>query len=176
MAYCKFENIIRGRPYGPCRIFRSYKQMGKKKSETQQTNTFQYMAPPKNPYHTAAEEFISGYDGGASGVREAFARNANAITESAQGNQFYGGNTSPELKDKVRESRMFRNNLELGRGLSEAKQNEIAYKNSAYMSLGGATAPQLVQTGGTQNNQSWGSGLYSPLGGVAINGMNSAMA
>ena len=153
--------------------------MGKKKSTSQSTSTYQYMTPPKSPYFDAAEQMIGGYDGGASGVREAHARNTNAIKESSSGNQFYGGNTSAELKDNQRDSRLFRNNLELGRGLSEAKQNEIGYKNSAYMSLGGATAPQLVQTGGTTRNEQWGGILQNfgmSLGGSLGSGLGSAAA
>lgn len=153
--------------------------MGKKKSTSTNTATYQYMSPPKSPYYDAAEQMIGGYDGGASGVRESHARNINAINEASQGNQFYGGNTSPELKDQQRESRLFRNNLELGRGLSEAKQNEIGYKNSAYMSLGGATAPQLVQTGGSTRNEQWGGILQNfgmSLGGSLGSGLGAAAA
>lgn len=153
--------------------------MGKKKSTSTSTATYQYMTPPKSPYFDAAEQLIAGYDGGASGVREAHARNENAIKESSQGNQFYGGNTSAELKDKVRESRIFRNHLELGRGLSDAKQNEIGYKNSAYMTLGGATAPNLVQTGGTARNEQWGGILQNfgmSLGGSLGSGLGAAAA
>lgn len=143
--------------------------MGKKKQTSTQTNQYAYMTPPENKYFHAAEQLIAGYDGGASAVREAWAKNRNDITES--GNEFLGANTTDEVRSKVRDSRLFRNNMDLGRNLLEAKNNEIQYKNAGYMSLGGATAPQLVQTGGTTNSAQWGSGLYSPLGGVALGGL-----
>ena len=119
--------------------------MGKSKSTQQQSNQYQYVAPPVNPYYETAKGLIEGYDGGAAGVREGYSRNINDINES--GNSFMGAKTPDYVRDKVKQSRLFRNNMDLGRGLSDAKQNEVAYKNSAYMSLGGATAPQLVQSG-----------------------------
>jgi hypothetical protein len=124
--------------------------VGKSKQQTTQTNQYSYMAPPPNPYFKTAEKFIEGYDGGAGAVREGYARNVNDINES--GNQFLGANTPDYVRDRIKQSRLFRNNLDLARGLSDANQNATAYKNSAYMSLGGATAPQLVQTGGTSNS------------------------
>lgn len=133
------------------------------------------MTPPKNQYFDAAAKMIDGYDGGASGVREGAMRNVNAINEAAAGNSFYGGNTSPELRDKIKESRLFRNNMDLGRGLAEAKQNEIGYKNSAFMSLGGATAPQLVQTGGNMTGTQSG-GFWGDMATSAAGGMGSAVA
>jgi hypothetical protein len=148
--------------------------MGKKKSATQTTNQYQYMAPPTNPYYKTAEGLIEGYDGGASASREAYGRNINQINES--GNEFLGSNTPDEVRSKVRDSRLFKNNLNLGAALGENKQNEIAYKNNAYMSLGGATAPQLVQTGGNTNTQQWGSGLYSPLGQFGLQAAGGGLA
>lgn len=142
--------------------------MGKKKSET--TNSYTYMTPPSNANYDTAKQYIEGYDGGAGSIREGYARNINAIKESAQGNQFYGGNTSPELKDKMRDSRLFRNNLELGRGLADAKQNEIAYKNQAYMGLGSATAPQLVQSGGVNTQTGFFAPAFSGAFGSAFGG------
>lgn len=153
--------------------------MGKKKSTSQSTATYSYMTPPKSPYLDAAEQYIAGYDGGASGFRESHARNTNAINEASQGRQFFGGNTSPELRDQVRESRLFRNNNELGRNLAGAKQDEIAYKNQAYMGLGGATAPQLVQTGSTGRNEQWGGIMHNfgmNLGGSFGSGLGAAAA
>lgn len=127
--------------------------MGKAKTTQQQQNQYEYKQAPPNPYFQTAEKYISGYDGGASGVREGAARNINDINES--GNEFLGANTPAYVRDSVKSSRLFRNNMDLGRGLADAKQNEMAYKNSAYMSLGGATAPTLVQSGssgsGTQS-------------------------
>jgi len=128
--------------------------VGKKKSATQTTAQYQYVTPPPNPYFKSAEDLISGYDGGAAQAREGAMRNENLINEG--GNNFFGPNQSAEVTDKIRSSRLFSNNLELGRNLADAKQNELTYKNSGYMSLGGATAPQLVQTGGTANSQQWG--------------------
>lgn len=98
-------------------------------------------------------------------MREAYARNIGSINES--GNELFGEDTTPEVRDRVRQARLFRNNMDLGRNLMDAKQNEIGYKNSAFMSLGGATAPQLVQTGGTQNTVMSGGLGQQLLGGFA---------
>lgn len=126
--------------------------MGKPKTSTTTTNTYQYMQPPTDgksaQYTDAAAQLLGDYDGGASKVREGYARNINQINEAASSPSFYGGNTSPELMDMQRQSRLFRNNLELGRGLADAKTNEVQGKNAGYMGLAGMTAPQLVQTGG----------------------------
>src|SRR4051812_17921291 len=131
------------------------------------------MAPPKNPYFDKAKELIEGYDGGASNVREAHARNVNAIEES--GNSIYGAETTPQEADRIKASRMFRNNADLGRGLSDATQNAIGYKNAGYMSLGGATAPQLVQSGGTSTTTQSG-GLGQALLGSFAQGAGSGLA
>lgn len=147
--------------------------MGSKtKQQTQSTNTYAYMAPPPNPYFKSAEALIGEYDGGAAGVREAHGRNKQEIKEA--GNDLFGSSTPNYVRERVMQSRMFRNNADLGRGLSEAKQNEVAYKNSAYMSLGGATAPQLVQTGGTSNSVQQGPGAFSQLGSAFVGGLSSA--
>jgi hypothetical protein len=112
--------------------------VGKSKQQTTQTNQYQYMTPPENKYLKSAEQYIAGYDGGEGAVREGYARNVNDINES--GNDFLGANTPDYVRDRIKQSRLFRNNMDLARGLSDANQNATAYKNSAYMSLGGATA------------------------------------
>lgn len=147
--------------------------MGKKKQSTVSSNTYQYLPQPENPYFKTAEGLIAGYDGGQGNVREAHARNIGAINES--GNELFGSDTSPEVRDRVRQERLFRNNQDLGRNLMEAKQNEIGFKNSAYMSLGGATAPQLVQTGGTQNTVMSG-GALGAIANSFAGGAGSALA
>lgn len=119
--------------------------MGKSKSTQQQASTYEYKTPPPNPYLEQSKQLLESYDGGAGQIREGFMRNRNDINES--GNEFYGASTPDYVRDKVRDNRMFRNNIELGRGLASAKQSEIEGKNAGYMSLGGMTAPQLVQTG-----------------------------
>lgn len=107
-------------------------------------------------FYNNAAQLVDQYDGGASAAREGAARNVNDINNS--GNEFLGSSTPDYVADKVRQSRLFSNNMDLGKSLADAKQNEIAYKNSAYMSLGGATAPQLVQSGSTGT----GSGTFTP--------------
>ncbi len=106
-------------------------------------------------------------------MRESHARNINAINEADNG--IFGEDTTPEVRDKVKAARLFRNNMDLGRNLTEAKQNEIGFKNAGYMSLGGATAPQLVQTGGTQNTVMSGGFLQNMLGSFA-SGAGSGLA
>jgi hypothetical protein len=69
----------------------------------------------------------------------------------------------------------------MGRDLGQAAQDENAYKAEAFLGLGMANAPQLVQTGGTQsgsgtvNNQQWGSGLYSPLGQLGLGAVSAGL-
>lgn len=135
------------------------KTIGKKKSATQTTNTYQYLPQPTNPYYEQSKQLIDGYDGGAGDIQRNYGRLINQINES--GNEFAGPNTSPEVADKVRKGRLFRATTDKGEALAGAKQNEIAYKNSGYMALGGATAPNLVQTGGTSNSQQWGGQLQN---------------
>lgn len=141
--------------------------MGKKKQNTTTTNTYQYLPQPENPHYQSALKLIDNYDGGAAGFREARGRNEREIKES--GNDFFGANTPAYARDKIQQSRMFRNNADFGRNMAEAKQNEIGYKTSAYTSLGGATAPNLVQTGGTSNSVM----SQNPLGMMAGNFMSA---
>lgn len=147
--------------------------MGSKKTAQTSTNTYQYMQAPTNPHFAQAEALIDGYDGGAAGIREGHARNINTINES--GNDVFGANQSPEMRDRVKAARLFRNNTDLGRNLADAKQNEIAYKNAGYMSLGGATAPQLVQTGGTANTTQSG-GVMAGMAQSLAGGIGSGIA
>lgn len=147
--------------------------MGKSHQQTAQSNTYTYLQQPTNPYFDKAKELIEGYDGGASNVREAHARNINAIEES--GNSVYGADTTPQEADRIKASRLFRNNMDLGRGLSDSTQNAIGYKNAAYMSLGGATAPQLVQSGGNSDTTQSG-GLGRLFLGSFAQGAGSGLA
>lgn len=85
------------------------------------------------------------------------------------GNELFGANTSPEVREKTMQSRLFRNKTEKGKALSVAKGQETIAKNNAYMGLGQATAPQLVQTGGTsvQKQSGVGTWLAPIIGGAA---------
>lgn len=74
----------------------------------------------------------------------------NQINES--GNELFGANTPAEVRDKQRESRLFRMSMDKGRDLSQAKQNEINIKSGGYMSLGQATAPVMYNPGGTSTS------------------------
>lgn len=134
--------------------------MGRSKSTSSQQNTYAYApAPPPNPYLDMSKQLLEGYDGGAGQIREGHARNINDIKES--GNEFFGASTPDYVRDKVRDSRLFRNNTELGRNLAGAKTDEIQTKNQGYMSLGGMTMPQLVQTGSSGQGTQTQSGLQS---------------
>lgn len=138
----------------------------KNQSHTVSSNQYGFMQAPDNPHYQAAEGVIGGYDGGAAALREGAARNANAISEA--GNDFYGATTPDYVRDKVKESRLFKNNLDLGRGLADAKQNEIGFKNNAYMALGHATAPELVQLGSTEDSSGTGTrGLMDSISSLA---------
>lgn len=144
--------------------------MGKKKSasQSQTTNTYGFMQAPENLYYKAAEAQIGEYDGGASQIISDRGRAANEIRNS--GNEFLGSSTNDEVRQKTMDNRIFRNTVDKGKDLQAAGQNAAAYKNSAYMSLGGATAPQLVQTGGTQNSTA------TQSGGVLAGMANTATA
>lgn len=148
--------------------------MGKKKSRQTNTSTYQFYQPPPNPYYERAARNIEGYDGGAQIAKDMHARNTNSINES--GNSFFGANLNPMLADRQRESRLFRNNTELGQNLAGAKQNEIQTKQGAYMGLGAATSPIFAQSGGTQYGENWGSGLYSPLGQFGLNAASAGVS
>jgi hypothetical protein len=140
-------------------------------NQTQQ-NQFAFMKPPDNPYYQAAEGILSGFDGGAAQAREAHARNINTINES--GNSIFGYNTPDYARDQIKQSGLFRNNLQLGRNLMDAKTNEMEQKFGGSMQLGAATDPDLVQTGSTMsgtttsNTTSSGEGTFrdSPLNSI----------
>lgn len=127
-----------------------------------QTNQFQYIDKPENKYLTKAAGLVDNYDGGAGAIREGAARNVNQINES--GNSFLGaGKTPAYAADKIRENRLFNNNLEMARGLAGANQNASQVKQQGYMNLGAATDPNFVQTGSTTTGSSSGSMTASPL-------------
>lgn len=121
------------------------------------------MQAPISDYYKNAEGLLSGYDGGAAQAREAYGRNVNDI--SGADNNIWGAETPAYARDKVRDSRLFRNTLDLGKNLMQAKQDEIGFKNQGYMQLGAATAPDLVQTGstGTSSGTSSGTSTDSPI-------------
>lgn len=135
------------------------------------TNQYEYKQAPENPFFTKAAGLVDNYDGGAGAAREAYGRNINDINES--GNSFLGaGNTPAYVSDRIRETRMFRNNMDLGRNLNAANQNASQAKQQGYMQLGAATAPDLVQTGGTTQGTASGTQTGSAI--QAITGLGQA--
>ncbi len=124
----------------------------------------QFVQQPTNPYYEAASKDLDNIDL-TSGVIQNYGQAANALKES--GNEMFGANTSPEMREKVMNSRMFSLNLDKGRDLSNAKQNEINTKFAGKMSLGGATAPISYNPGGTMTQKTpfdWGGLLTAGLG------------
>jgi len=110
-------------------------------------------------------------------VIQAFGNQDNLIRES--GNELFGANTSPEVANKVRSSRLFKSATDKGTALSSAKAQEDNAKFSGRMSLGGATAPVMYSPGGTQTQStpfSAGSLIAPILGGgmAALTGGMSA--
>lgn len=130
-----------------------------------QTNQYQYMDRPENQYLTKAAGLVDNYDGGAGAIREGAARNVNQINES--GNSFLGaGKTPAYAADKMRDNRLFNNNLEMARGLAGASQNAAQTKQQGYMGLGQATQADLVQTGSSSTGTSAGTATASPLSAI----------
>lgn len=128
--------------------------MGSKNTQkTTSSNQYQYIPPPTDTasakYYDNVAKLAEGVDY-TTDVINGFGQAENEIKES--GNSIFGADTSAELRDKVMSNRLFRNRIEKGQALANAKQNEMAAKNTMYMTLGQATAPQLVQTGGTTNS------------------------
>jgi hypothetical protein len=138
------------------------RQKATSKQSQQQTNQYSYLEAPENPFFTKAAGFVENYDGGAGAAREAYGRNINDINES--GNSFLGaGKTPAYMSDRIRETRMFRNNMDLGRNLNAANQNASQAKQQGFMQLGAATARDLVQTGSTGSSESSGTQTDSPI-------------
>lgn len=125
--------------------------MGKKKTSQATTNTYSYIPQPQNQYYDQAASQLSNLDY-TTDVINAYGQNENIINES--GNEFFGDNTPAGLRESSRESRLFQNNIQKGAAINQAKQAENNAKIGGYMSLGGATAPNFVQSGGTTVNTS----------------------
>lgn len=148
--------------------------MGKPKETTVTNNTYGYgPKAPENKDADAVRQLLDADDGGEAAVREGFGRNINQINEAAQSPAFYGGNTSPELMGMQRESRLFRNNNDLGRGLMGAFQNKMAAKTAGYMGLADFTKQPLVQLSGnsTSTGPSFGQTLGSSFAGSFGSGL-----
>ncbi len=148
--------------------------MGSKKTTQTTTNLApQFVAQPKNPYYEQAKAMLDNLDY-TSSVNDSYAQAANQISES--GNEIFGADTSPEVAQKVRDSRLFRNTVDRGRDLSAAKQREIGTKADGYMSLGQATAPITYNPGGTTTQVqpfSWGNLISSAISGAASIGASA---
>ena len=116
------------------------------------------MQAPTNPHYEAANAALDNLDY-TTPVTQQYGKLRNQINES--GNEMFGANTSPEVAGKVRDGRMFRAMTDYGENMSGAKQRESMDRMSGKMSLGGATAPTLVNSGGNQRGEQWGSaGTY----------------
>lgn len=141
--------------------------MGAKKTTNQTSNQYQYMEPPKSPYVDKYENSLKNLDL-TSPVHQGYGRAENLIRES--GNDIFGANTSPEMAQKVRENRLFRNQIDKGVALSNAVAQENNIRSGGYMTLADATRPQLVQTGGTSTMTQpfdWGGLASAGLMGAA---------
>ncbi len=146
--------------------------MGKKTNQTTQTNKYEYVAPPRNENYEAAKSLNENVDL-TTPIHQQYGQLTNQINES--GNEFFGANGSQELRDKVRQNRLFSATMNKGRDLSSATQAENNLKTGNYMSLGAATAPQLVQTGGTGTQVTkdpWGTALG--FANTAVQGASAA--
>lgn len=141
--------------------------MGKKKTSTTQTVNHQWKDQPANQYYNNAAQHLNSIDL-QSGVRNAFGQNENLINES--GNEFFGANQSAEQRDRIKFGRKFNNNILKGKALGQAVQDENSAKITGNMALGGATAPVLVNSGGTSTTVQpfdWGGLIASGLGAGA---------
>jgi hypothetical protein len=80
--------------------------MGAKKTTSTTVNQApQFVAPPKNEYYEKATKNLDNLDF-TTPIIQGFGQQDNLIKES--GNDIYGANTSPEIADKVRNSRLFK--------------------------------------------------------------------
>lgn len=101
-------------------------------------------------------------------IIQAHGREIGQIKES--GNDAFGGNTSAEVQDRIRDSRLFRATTNLGQNLSQAESAENSAKTAGYMSLGGATAPIAWNPGGSTTTVqpfNWGGLLTGAMQGGA---------
>lgn len=141
--------------------------MGKKKVTSTTTNQApQFVAPPVSPYFKNAEKLLENIDYQSS-VLQNFGKLQNQINES--GNEAFGADTPAEVRDRIRQSRLFRATTDHGRNMLDAVQAETAAKNAGYMSLGGATAPVAWSPGRTQT-QTQSGGFGNILGSIITGG------
>lgn len=147
--------------------------MGKKKTTSTQQNTYQYYTPPPNPYLQQAASEIDAIDY-QTDVHNAYGQAENAVRES--GNDFYGSDTPAGLAESIRNTQLFKLKTDKGTALNRARSEENQARIGGHMALGGATAPQLVQSGGTNTKIEpfdWGSLI---MGGMQAGGsMGAAM-
>ena len=149
--------------------------MGTKKSTSTTVNqTPQFVEQPKNPYYEKAAKSLDTLDF-TTPIIQGFGQQDNLIKES--GNDIFGANTSPEMAQKVRDSRLFKSATDKGNALSGAVQQQENAKNSGYMSLGGATAPVMFNPGSTNTQKvsdPWGTAMG--IAGLGIQGASAAFA
>lgn len=124
------------------------------------------MTPPPNPHLQQAANLLNQIDF-KTDVKQAYARAANQLKES--GSELFGADVPQEIRDQDRENKLFRLKLDEGRDLYNAHQAETNTRLGGTMALGAATAPQLVQTGGTTTTvqpMNW-TGLLGPAATIA---------
>lgn len=138
---------------------------GKKKSTSSTTNTYGFIQQPDNAHYAKANDYLNNIDYHTP-ITQQYGQLQRQIQES--GNDYFGHNESPEVRDKIRQARLFRAKTDYGTNLSNAAAAENQAKMQGEMGLGAATAPMFVQTGGSSQGAQWGSGLYSPAGEAAL--------
>lgn len=104
------------------------------------------MPKPENPHYTAAAQALNNIDY-KSGVNAAYGRAENQVKES--GSELFGADSNPELRDRERQSRLFKLTTDKGHAMNQADQMENAARLGGNMALGAATEAPLVQTGGS---------------------------
>jgi len=148
--------------------------MGKKKQKTTTQNTYSYQKPPDTADISALRNQInSAYDTPDSGIGYSFGK-ARQRVENRFGSPF-GADYSPEVREAIKYNDI--SELDAAQGAAynqDAMQRRMA-KTGALSGLAGLTAPQLVQTGGTQTSVQSGGMLGQIIGAGAGLGQAALM-
>jgi hypothetical protein len=137
--------------------------MGKKKTKQETKNTYNYMTPPSTPDTSAYREQIAkSYDTPDPSIPYAFSNARNQIKDRFS-NPF-GADYSSEVQDAAKYAGNSALDQAQGQAMREDQFNRANAKVSAQGGLAGLTAPNLVQTGGTQVLTKPGFGWGDALG------------
>jgi len=137
--------------------------MGKQKARTTTTATFEDRKHSATADEATARNTVANADF-STPIVGAFGQ-----AEKALNNQYYEEDLPEGVESQVRAGRLFDLNMQKAGALSAAKSQEHQAKSGGQLALAGMTQDKTLQTGGTNYNESWGTGVYNPGVQMAMN-------